>query len=392
LINLTNAQQTFKLQHKTSNASDTVSSKNIGITAVKLSTMGTDGYTADVAGSSATSATYTPVTDASLSGTPSQYGSYLVFQWALLGGDSVLQKVYNQMVIDEIGHGETTYRPDDVTDRMPSYDTHMASYGPFLHTSRIDQKADGGAQVTTSDARLIAFKLNTLQSYRDAGVNENSTFDATNHTVYVYGYGYIYDYENNQAEDYHIAFYDNAGTQIASVAAPSVANRSINATYDLNTNQSAEAGTWHAVVYKDTVEATGKADSGSTITLVDSARTEADDYWNGWTLQITETTDGLAPQGESKTVTDFVASTDTITTAAFSVAIEAGDIYRLYKSVSPSATYSASDAKSFLELSFTVEALAIPEFSTVMASLVVVGICSGIYYWMRKKKIAHVKA
>lgn len=392
LINFANEQQTLKIQHKTENTSNAVSSKNIGITAVKLSTIGINGYTADVAGSSATSTTYTPVTDAALSGTPSQYGCYLVMTWALFGGNSILYKVYNEMVIDEMGHGEMAYRPDDTSDRQPAYDTNIAVYGPFLHTARIDHKADSGAQVTTSNARLIAFQLNTLESYRDAGVNQLSTFDATYHTVYIYGYGYHYDYEDNQGESYHIAFYDHNGTQVASVAGTSAYNRSINALYNL-AGTSGVAGTWHAVVYKDTVQATGKADSGSTTTLVDSARTEADDYWNGWTLEIVSTTDGGAPQGESKTVTDFVASTDTITvSSAFSAAIDAGDVYRLYKSISPATTYTASDANSFIEVAFTVEASAIPEFPTVIASLAVVGACFGIYYRLRKGKVENVEA
>ena len=42
--------------------------------------------------------------------------------------------------------------------------------------------------------------------------------------------------------------------------------------------------------------------------------------------------------------------------------------------------------------SFTVQPSAIPEFSTVMAGIMVAGLCFGIYYWMRKRKLAYVKA
>ena len=51
------------------------------------------------------------------------------------------------------------------------------------------------------------------------------------------------------------------------------------------------------------------SDSGTTTTLVDSELTQADDYWNGYTLKIKETTDGNAPEGESSTITDFTAAT-----------------------------------------------------------------------------------
>jgi hypothetical protein len=64
-----------------------------------------------------------------------------------------------------------------------------------------------------------------------------------------------------------------------------------------------------------TYEVNGTADSGSTTTMVDDARTEADDAWNGGFLTYT------GPEGPNYDVTqkvsDFVASTDTLTTAAF---------------------------------------------------------------------------
>lgn len=60
------------------------------------------------------------------------------------------------------------------------------------------------------------------------------------------------------------------------------------------------------------VLASGTADSGSTITMVDAARTEADnDYWKG--RLIVFTSGNIA--GECAIVTDFVAATDTFTFA-----------------------------------------------------------------------------
>ena len=41
--------------------------------------------------------------------------------------------------------------------------------------------------------------------------------------------------------------------------------------------------------------------------------------------------------------------------------------------------------------SFTVQPSAIPEFSTVIAGIVVAVTCFGIFYWMRKRRLAHVK-
>lgn len=63
----------------------------------------------------------------------------------------------------------------------------------------------------------------------------------------------------------------------------------------------------------------GTADSGTITTLVDAARTEADnDYWNGSLLLITSG----STQGQIRRITDFDAATDTITVdPAFTQAI-----------------------------------------------------------------------
>ena len=71
----------------------------------------------------------------------------------------------------------------------------------------------------------------------------------------------------------------------------------------------------------------GTVDSGTTTTLVDAELTQADAYWNLARLIITDTTDDLAPKGEHRVVTSFVASTDTLNFAAMTAAPGAGDTY-----------------------------------------------------------------
>ena len=71
------------------------------------------------------------------------------------------------------------------------------------------------------------------------------------------------------------------------------------------------------------------ADSGTTTTLIDAALTEADDYWNNTELRILTTVDGLAPQGESITVTNFVAADDELQFDALTAVIDTGDTYEL---------------------------------------------------------------
>ena len=52
---------------------------------------------------------------------------------------------------------------------------------------------------------------------------------------------------------------------------------------------------------------------------------------------------------------------------------------------SPPLTYVADDANAVVEDWFYVQSGAIPEFPTVIAGIVVAGLCFGIYYWMRKR-------
>ena len=58
------------------------------------------------------------------------------------------------------------------------------------------------------------------------------------------------------------------------------------------------------------------------------------------------------------------------------------------------ATITASPATYGLlaDDSYTVEESAIPEFPAVIAGIAVAGMCFGIYYWMRKRRLAYVKA
>ena len=69
--------------------------------------------------------------------------------------------------------------------------------------------------------------------------------------------------------------------------------------------------------------------AGSTTTIVDTALTEADDFWNGALVTITDPKVGT--YGESQYVTDFVASSDTLTVDAFSQTIGDATQYHIHK-------------------------------------------------------------
>ena len=90
------------------------------------------------------------------------------------------------------------------------------------------------------------------------------------------------------------------------------------------------------------VRASGTADSGSVLTLVDNARTEDDDYWNGAELAV-ELSSG---HWQRRNVDDFVASTDTLSVAArdaFAVAVATPMAYRLTQYVRLGSAYADYD-------------------------------------------------
>jgi hypothetical protein len=56
---------------------------------------------------------------------------------------------------------------------------------------------------------------------------------------------------------------------------------------------------------------------------------------------------------------------------------------------SPSIIYNKNDTKIVVQDGFTVEESAIPEFPAILASMVVAGMCGGIYIWMKKRKMVY---
>ena len=319
VITFSSAQQTLKIQYKTEDASQAAYIKEARITAIRLSDLGVDNNSVDIDGpETTTSETYVDVPSATITFTPSpnQQGDYLVMGFCLLNGSATNRKAYAQLDLDGTPHGEMSFRPDDTKDYLPFIFIHKERISPGSHTFKLQYKTEASSMtVECQNARLLVIKVNTLQPYSDSGVTEQTTFDATDHIAYIYGYCYQYDYDTTPPAGigYHIAYYDNGGAKVASVVDTSNYNRSINAAYDLNTDPNAAAGTWHAVVYQDSV-------------------------------------------------------------------------------ASPPETYTANDSDSFMEVEFTVEQSAIPEFPTVIAGIIVVGLCFGIYYWMRKRSLKYVEA
>ena len=94
--------------------------------------------------------------------------------------------------------------------------------------------------------------------------------------------------------------------------------------------------TLHDLTYQVAREVTtvreGTATGGSTTTIVDTARGEPNDFWNGGTAWILYDGGGLgvAPEGEFSIISDFAQSAGgTVTTSTLTAAVASGDRYAL---------------------------------------------------------------
>lgn len=112
---------------------------------------------------------------------------------------------------------------------------------------------------------------------------------------------------------------------------------------------------------------TSTATGGSTTTVIDTTRSEADDFWNNSWLYVSDTTDGGAPKDEEALVADFSASNDTFTlSGALSAAVGAGDTYELRRYFSAAMIHSAinlalEDAQYQLRVEAQDESLVVQE-------------------------------
>lgn len=91
----------------------------------------------------------------------------------------------------------------------------------------------------------------------------------------------------------------------------------------------------------------GTADAGGDVnTIIDAVLTQADDYWNYALVTITDTTDNLAPIGETAYVLDFASATDEITLASnLTAGVDAGDTYTVEYGTLPDREGAAQDAR-----------------------------------------------
>ena len=100
----------------------------------------------------------------------------------------------------------------------------------------------------------------------------------------------------------------------------------VSAAWDVDPNTTSK----YAIVPADTVKST--VDSAAASTFTDAILTEADDYWNGWTVYVFAGTG----KGQTRYVSDFVESTDTATISQpWLVVPDTTSQYLMFKGIQP---------------------------------------------------------
>ena len=93
-----------------------------------------------------------------------------------------------------------------------------------------------------------------------------------------------------------------------------------------NTDKNPASATMLVYDHAETMWTAGTADAGgSTTEIVDAARTEADDFWNGIPVEVKHA-DGST---ETSEVSDYDKTTYTLTIGALESAVAAGDTYKI---------------------------------------------------------------
>ena len=270
----------------------------------------------------------------------------------------------------------------------------------------------------------------TWGSYEDAAhTTPRETFNSSYRTAYMFG-------ESFNTGNYTVGFYDGAGARVTDVSG-TFASGNLSAEYLLSTNMTSKEGTWHAVVFNDAqgsppaTYAAANATAGYLVEddfTVDSSAMQPtwesyDDavqsnVWGTVGDPYTDTTQTAYMYGQGFAAGTYAvgfydnagdkAGSDVSGTfasgnlsAQFALNTDPTGAEGTWHAVvfdtalgSPSANYTAtSGAAGYVtEDDFEVNASAIPEIPTVLAAIGVAMFCFGIYYWMRRRRLAYVQA
>jgi hypothetical protein len=249
---LTAASHTFKIQYRRQTAgSGTAYIRNAHLAAVRLSDLGDAEYAESEAESTTKTIDYSAIkTTKSFDHTTCE--NHLLIAFALMKGDVTNKNFFSASYIDGVLEDERIMRPNAVTDYRPLYAAEHHYFSSASHTLDIRFKSELTSRTNTiKNARILSIRMDTLTPFSDSGHTAycNNFNEFAKSTVYIQG---CY-FEVSTA--YHVAYYDNGGDKILSDGVSSGVNGAVDSQCYFRDYPSSAAGTWHAVIYKDSVSA-----------------------------------------------------------------------------------------------------------------------------------------
>jgi hypothetical protein len=248
-VNLTAASHTLSLQYMTGGG--TVYIRNARITAVRLSDLGDAEYVESEGVDTTTSATYVVKPGATVTFDHLTYENQLVLYFALISGNNVNQDFYGAGFLDGVLEHERLMRPKNTSDYLSVYALYCAHVTSASHTYDIRFSATGAKTISMKNARILVLRLGTLTPFQDSGhaTYQNNFNSPSLDRVYIQG-AYF-----KVSTAHHVAYYDAGGAQVLSDGVSSDANGVVNSLCIFSNYPSSAPGTWHAVIYEDSVSA-----------------------------------------------------------------------------------------------------------------------------------------
>lgn len=208
----------------------------------------------------------------------------------------------------------------------------QGSYNPGNSIELLGQLQDLATNASVNDATLT---INIYNPSKTKVVNAAAM-------TYLAGSNGLYTYTYTAPSTLGSYIFDMSATASSTFAATPQRKG-----YNASTFSVAQSGGSVTNLENALIGATGTADSGTTLTLVDNALTQADDFWNGMTLIIT----GGTNAGEMRQIADFDAASDTITVdSAFTLAIDNTSTYLIRRDMNWAArvwNYTSRTLTSF---------------------------------------------
>ena len=291
------------------------------------------------------------------------------------------------------GHDVTHLTGVSVGSMGKVFDTYQSLADPFDHDIEITEEASGSFDFISADAASGEQKFKEImeltQGYIDLDITTTPTADTITPTDEDWtdldtqgsytGSRFASHYKRITEGDGYLDFDNDNDSVWIKFRAQGESINTFGFVWTYSGGVATNTTTIKADLFEDKsygISSTATADSGSATTLVDSILVETDDYWNGASIKFT----GGTNKGPTAAITDFVASSDTLTFNSQPEAISATTTYEL--SGAPSDDGVSGAAQHTITVDYDTFNGSI-EWKSETAPATWTGLTIGKDYWIR---------